>query len=567
MALVISRMTIVVFVLLLGVGHSFAQGTSAWSTWTGATLADSLQLQAKMPCASLVAETGYEFSITTATLMPVPGSDQQYCRVQGMIQPDIQFEVSLPATWNGRLFVFGNGGFAGESLEAPNRVAQTIAAVSRGFAVAQTNTGHDSAAEPLATFAVSRQKFLDYAYRAVHITTVTAKRLSHLFYGSPARRAYFNGCSTGGRQGLISAQRFPGDFDGIVVGAPVLSFSGTMVGYVHNQRALAAAPLSNEKIKLVADAVYAKCDASDGVKDGLIDDPRRCAFKASLDLPRCPGDGGGAACLSTAEIAALDAIYTGVTGNAVAYAPGWPVGAEIAGGTQTATTPSGWVPWLIGPSGGRPVQTNFGETFFRYMAFARPDPSYDWLRFDIATDYDKTAATRATLDATNPDLSPFKARGGKILSYFGWADPALNPMMGVSYYERVVETMGPSTAGLLSAVHGTGNVPLHGGHRHEHVRCRNAAHSVGGKGGSAVNDSGRQSCGWQTRANPSSMSLPRGRQVQGFRQHRRSRELCVCEAVAIRSTYLFKQCVPASRPRASHHGDASRRPRRSRQST
>lgn len=445
MALVISRMTTVVFLLLLGVGHSFAQGTSAWSTWTGATLADSLQLQAKMPCASLVAETGYEFSITTATLMPVPGSDQQYCRVQGMIQPDIQFEVSLPATWNGRLFMFGNGGFAGESLEAPNRVAQTIAAVSRGFAVSQTNTGHDGAAEPLATFAVSRQKFLDYAYRAVHITTVTAKRLAHLYFGSPARRAYFNGCSTGGRQGLISAQRFPGDFDGIVVGAPVLSFSGTMVGYVHNQRALAAAPLSNEKMKLVADAVYAKCDASDGVKDGLIDDPRRCAFKASLDLPRCPGDGGGAACLSTAEIAALDAIYAGVTGNAVAYAPGWPVGAEIAAVTQTATTPSGWVPWLIGPSGGRSVQANFGETFFRYMAFGRPDPSYDWLRFDIAADYDKTAATRATLDATNPDLSPFKARGGKILSYFGWADPALNPMMGVSYYERVVETMGPST--------------------------------------------------------------------------------------------------------------------------
>ena len=106
---------------------------------------------------------------------------------------------------------------------------------------------------------------------------------------------------------------------------------------------------------------------------------------------------------------------------------------------------SGWVPWLIGPSGGRSVQTNFGETFFRYMAFGRPDPSYDWLRFDIAADYDKTAATRATLDATNPDLSPFKARGGKILSYFGWADPALNPMMGVSYYGRVVETMGPAT--------------------------------------------------------------------------------------------------------------------------
>ncbi len=297
MALIISRMTIVVSILLLGVSHSFAQGSSAWSTWTGAALADSLQLQAKMPCASLVAQTGYEFSITTAAFVPVAGSSQRSCRVQGMIQPDIQFEVSLPATWNGRLFMFGNGGFAGESLEAPNRVAQTLAAVSRGFAVAQTNTGHDSAAEPLATFAVNRQKFLDYAYRAVHITAVTAKRLAQLYFGSPARRAYFNGCSTGGRQGLISAQRFPDDFDGIVVGAPVLSFSGTMIGYAHIQRALAAAPLSAAKLKLLADAVYAKCDAADGVKDGVIDDPRRCPFKASTDLPRCADEAGGVSVL------------------------------------------------------------------------------------------------------------------------------------------------------------------------------------------------------------------------------------------------------------------------------
>ena len=447
MAPIILRITIVLSILLLGAGHSFAQGSPAWSTWTGAALADSLQLQAKMPCASLVAQTGYEFSITTATFVPMPGSSLQYCRVQGMIQPDIQFEVSLPATWNGRLFMFGNGGFAGESLEAPNRVAQTLAAVSRGFAVAQTNTGHDGTAEPLATFAISRQKFLDYAYRAVHVTAVTAKRLAHLYFGSPARRAYFNGCSTGGRQGLISAQRFPDDFDGIVVGAPVLSFSGTMFGYAQIQRALAAAPLSAAKLKLLADAVYAKCDAADGVKDGVIDDPRRCPFKASADLPRCADEAGGSACFSAAEIAALETIYRGVRTPSAPYTFGWPQGAEIAGATQNATV-SGWVPWLVAAPGGRPIQQNFGESFFRYMAFGRPEPSFEWMRFDVEVDYedyDRTAATRAALDATDPDLSRFKALGGKILSYFGWADPALNPMMGVSYYERVVETMGPAT--------------------------------------------------------------------------------------------------------------------------
>src|SRR5204863_9484358 len=130
-------------------------------------------------------------------------------------------------------------------------------------------------AQPLSSFAASPQRFIDYAYRAVHVTATTAKRIAQAYYGAAPRRAYFDGCSTGGRQALIEAQRFPDDFDGIVAGAPVLDFSGTMIGYVNNQRALSAAPLTAEKLKVVAEAVYAKCDAVDGVRDGLIDDPRR----------------------------------------------------------------------------------------------------------------------------------------------------------------------------------------------------------------------------------------------------------------------------------------------------
>jgi feruloyl esterase len=431
--------------MALAAAPAAAQGTSAWSTWSSTALADSVQLKSKSPCASVVSQTGYEFSVTTAAVAPVPGNSQEYCRVQGLIQPDIQFEVGLPAVWNGRLYMFGNGGFAGEALDAPARVLQMQNAVSRGFVVAQTNTGHEAALEPGATFAASRQKFLDYAYRAVHVTALTAKRLAQLHYGSPVRRAYFNGCSTGGRQGLISAQRFPDDFDGIVVGAPVLSFSGTMISFMHNQRALSAAPLSAEKLKIVAEAVYAKCDASDGVKDGLIDDPRRCPFKASVDLPRCQDGEGGSSCVSSSEIAALEAIYSGPTGPAIPYVAGWPVGAEIGGGAQNAP-PSGWMPWLIAPpAGGRSLEHSFAETFFRFMAFGRPDPSYDWMGFNLERDYERTSLTRTALDATDPDLSRFRARGGKILSYFGWADPSLNPLMGISYYERVVEHMGSST--------------------------------------------------------------------------------------------------------------------------
>lgn len=431
---------IALLALFASVGHADAQNIPAFSNWANSALADALQLKPKATCAALVSQTGYEFSITTAVSVPASGGVPEHCRVTGLIQPDIQFEVRLPAVWNGRMYMIGNGGYAGEQLDTPARVSGTQAAVSRGFATAQTNTGHDAAVEPLGTFAVSGQKFLDYAYRAVHITAVTAKRLVQVHYGVPARRSYFNGCSTGGRQGLISAQRFPDDFDGIVVGAPVLNLSGTIIGYVHNQRALAGAPISLDKIKLLSDAIYAKCDTADGVKDGVIDDPRRCAFKASSDLPRC-GAESGTSCFTEGEITALEAIYGGVNRNGASFFPGWPIGSEIGVANQA----SGWVPWFVPAAGQRPIQTTFGETFFRYMAFGRANPSYDWLTFNIENDYDKLAPTRAALDATDPDLSRFSARGGKILSYYGWADPALNPVMGVNYYESVLAKMGPST--------------------------------------------------------------------------------------------------------------------------
>ena len=420
-----------------------AQNGSQFRDWRPSL--EAKPIAPHVPCATLVSLTGFELSITSAATIPASAEAPGFCRVSGQIQPEIRFEISLPAAWNGRLYVFGNGGFAGEPLDAPGRVASTRRALARGFATAQMNTGHDAAAEPLATFAASPQKFLDYAYRGVHVTALAARRVLQAFYGAPPHHAYFDGCSTGGRQGLISAQRFPDDFDGIVVGAPVLDFSGTMIGYVNNQRALTAAPITAEKLKIVADTVYAKCDAIDGVRDGLIDDPRRCPFKAS-DLPPCPDDADGPSCFTSAQVHALDAIYGGVKRNGAEIVPGWPVGAEIAAPAPNGGSASGWMPWFVSGPNGRPIEALFGETFFKYIAFGRPNPSYDWTTFNVDADFDKLQAVRAALDATDPDLSRFKARGGRIVSYFGWADPALNPMMGVNYYERVLRQLGPSTS-------------------------------------------------------------------------------------------------------------------------
>ena len=208
-------------------------------------------LQPKCACADLRSLTNYDFSIESATLIPATADAPERCRVKGLIQPEIQFEVNLPATWNRRFYMFGNGGYAGEAME--NRTGQRVTAIRRGFVVADTNTGHDAATEPLGTFAVNRQKLLDYAFRSLHTTAMTGKRIAEAYFGAKPTRSYFEGCSTGGRQALILAQRFPEDFDGIVAGAPVLNFSGTMTGYTQMAQAFAAARFS------AGGAARAKC--------------------------------------------------------------------------------------------------------------------------------------------------------------------------------------------------------------------------------------------------------------------------------------------------------------------
>jgi hypothetical protein len=220
----------------------------------------------------------------SASTIPADASAPANCRVSGLLSPEIAFEVSLPAKWNGRFYMIGNGGLAGESLTDPGRVSQRNQALQLGFAFAQTNTGHEAAKEPGGTFVMNNpQKAIDYAWRAVHLTAVTAKAITKEYYGKAVSRAYWNSCSNGGRQGLLEAQRFPEDFDGIVANAPWLNQTGFTVGEIWNEQALTqdalkTAPITPAKLAMVADKVMAKCDAIDGLKDALIDDPRKCDF-------------------------------------------------------------------------------------------------------------------------------------------------------------------------------------------------------------------------------------------------------------------------------------------------
>lgn len=393
-----------------------------------------------LPCTELRSLTAEAVTIITAAVVPAAGDRPEYCRVSGQILPEVSFLVDLPADWNGRLYMFGNGGYAGEQLDSPGRNAASMRAVRLGFAVAQTDTGHSAASEPLGSFATNRQKLLDYAFRSLHLTAAIAKALARAYYSAPPARAYFDGCSTGGREGLILAQRFPADFDGIVVGAPVLNFSGTMVSYARMAQALAVATIPTTKLELLANRIYAQCDAKDGLADGVIDDPRRCLFQPSRDLPQCDTGSDRPDCFTAGQIAALTTIYADVISQGKRIFPGWPVGAEVAG----LNGQSGWDPWIV-HDGSAPISVSFARSFFGFLAFPQKDPQYDLSRFDLGKDPPRLEAIHQLLDATDTDLTAFQRRGGKILMYFGWADPALNPLMGVEYYEKVSQQTGGSS--------------------------------------------------------------------------------------------------------------------------
>jgi feruloyl esterase len=398
-------------------------------------------VKSKIVCGELRSLTNFELSVLSASIIPAAGDVPEHCRVSVLIPPEVNVEVNLPSAWNGRLYMFGNGGFAGESFEATNRAANRARGLRYGFATAATDTGHSAASEPGASFAVNRQKLVDFGFRSLHVTAETAKLLVRAYYSQAPTKSYFDGCSQGGRQALILAQRFPADFDGIVAGAPGLDNTGTMLARAWWMQGLANNPIPSSKLKLVADRVYEQCDAKDGLKDGLIDDPRRCGFEPARDLPRCAAGTDNSDCFTAAQIASLERVHSDVVSQGKRLFPGWPYGSEISGPNGQ----SGWIGQAVTGANGQSTWTRYAETFLQFMAFPEKDPNYPLSRFDIDKDAARTATLGQILNATDADLSAFERRGGKLIMYFGWADPQLNPMMGVEYYEKVAERMGSAT--------------------------------------------------------------------------------------------------------------------------
>jgi feruloyl esterase len=405
--------------------------------------------------------------VTLAEFRTAAKAQQPFCHVRGRIAPGIRYHVQLPlpSKWNGRLLVLGDGGKDGAVTSTPNAFVESR--VLEGYAVVNSNSGHDAVTEPNSSFGFNnRQAEIDYGYRAVHLSTVAAKALAASYYRRAPARSYFDGCSAGGRQGLMEAQRFPDDFDGIAAGAPANYFQANHLHRIAVLQKLFATqfganlafdadkdgvPEDLSKVTLLEKEVLAKCDALDGINDGVIDDPTSCTFSPATDLSRflCAGDVNGPSCFTRSQIRTIDTIYDGPhTSGDVRISKGLARGSE-----------STWAAAVI-PHAGNKLQPaylgNVGD-YPNYL-FYEIDPGiapadwskttqplasgeYGWWQFPI----DDVAAGKGKVmsqitDAKDPDLTKFVSNPArKLLLYHGWSDPMIPPEPTLDYYREVVE--------------------------------------------------------------------------------------------------------------------------------
>lgn len=358
-----------------------------------------------------------------------------HCQVRGYVSSAVEFELRLPLEdWNGKFIKRGCGGFCGfVGIAACNNHLKD------GYACIASDMGHTSTALDAKWAYNDIQAEIDFGYRATHIVTVSGKAITKAFYGDAPERSYFMGCSTGGRQGLVEAQRFPYDFDGIVAGAPVINETGAgmqlLWTVVANRDEDGNQILPASKAPMIHDAVIAKCDMNDGVEDGLIGDARDCDFDPA-EL-QCSGRDGDK-CLTKAQVEVVNKIYDGPVNS-----DGMPL---YTGGVQRGSELN-WPGNYISEDGSLSVYENFMSDLFRYLGFY-PDPGPSWQQtdFDFDEDYKRLGMMESIYTGSNPDLRTYKANGGKILVYQGWRDQSVVPLNIIDYYETTTNTMGGQEA-------------------------------------------------------------------------------------------------------------------------
>jgi feruloyl esterase len=364
---------------------------------------------------------------------------RSFCRIAGIVDPAINFETWMPLeNWNGRFQGLGLGAFYGKLPYAP--MAQSL---DRGYAVGGTDTGHQSEPDDgtwaMLSGALNRGIVEDWAHRGIHEMSVKSQAIIESVYGRPADFKYFTGCSSGGFQAMTEAQRYPNDYDGILAGAPANYITHLQAAQISFGLATLVDPATNifepiNKLPMLHEAVLKACDAQDGVQDGLLENPGVCRFDPQK-LACSAGD--AATCLTTPQVQAVRKIYGDIRrSDGVKIFPGFPHGSELN--------------WrlMAGDYLGSTGQVAWAESLYRYFVFQDPKWSYASMDLDRDVAY-ADEHVGGILNANNPDLRPFRDRGGKLIQYHGWADWGITPYNSIDYFNSVVATVGgaPSAEG------------------------------------------------------------------------------------------------------------------------
>jgi feruloyl esterase len=360
--------------------------------------------------------------------------DPQQCRLRGLVSPNVGFEMALPerAAWNGKLIALGCGGFCGD-LDQVYNVCTEVA--RRGYACVINDLGHRGTPFQGAWAYQNLAAKVDFGYRATHVSTIAAKAIVAAYYGGGAGRSYFVGCSTGGRQGLVSAQRFPDDFDGIIAGAPIRDLTNATMQIVWRGRAdrdgNGRPILTAAKLPLLHRAALARCDAADGLSDGVIGDPLHCAVDP--EALRCTG-AEREDCLTDEQISVVRRLYAGAQDSH---------GRRLGPGEVFPGSELGWAGNFVATGEGPSIDYLLGAENYRYLSLL-PDPGPTWKPedFDFDRDPPRLALMEALFSGSNPDLRRFKERGGKLIMYHGWTDVVVPPGYSVDYHDLVTATMG-----------------------------------------------------------------------------------------------------------------------------
>jgi feruloyl esterase len=416
--------------------------------------AGAIPAAAQQTCANLTRLALPGVTITLAASVPagsfvLPGSRAgaagvnvpAFCRVAGFVTPEVKFELWMPEGWNRKFLAVGNGGLAGSIS-----YAAMVSPLGSRYATASTDTGHP--ADNDGHWAQGHmERVIDFAHRGVHVMTQASKAILQAHYGAAPAHSYFSGCSQGGQEALTEAQRYPSDYDGIIAGDPANYWTHLYMG-AHLWIALAtmkdpASYIPASKVPVIGEAVNQACDALDGIKDGVLNDPRRCHFDPGTLLCK---NGDGPNCLTAPQVEAAKKIYQGARN-----ADGEQIFPGIMPGGEAGT--GGWASWITGSDAGRGSHMTLGFPFFRYVAFENPDWDFRTFRFDRIQGLDSDAdfvddKLASIFNNINPDLRSFQTNGGKLIQYHGWSDPDISPLNSINYFQSVVQFMNGNGHGL-----------------------------------------------------------------------------------------------------------------------